>query len=397
MKNTFIILLVFLATLFPAGIVSAVDFTTPGQYEWVVPSGVTKIQVKLWGAGGAGGSGKKIDNSHRAGQGGGAGGYLDHVMTVNPGDRYTVKVGAGGIAVPGKTTAAGGTGSEFFLASDRSRVIGAAGGAGGVTYVWDEDYAGENGSPSPFGGIGGTRTTPATGGVGYIGTVESSQRGRSGAVIQGDDRGNPSATSGGGAPFGGAGGSRGRLGPDGSGHCNTSSPAPRGIFGLPWWASPPPAVIIDAILSDGTNCNDPSLRAQHGTGPGGGGGGSDTGLGANGANGKVSITLLPPDNPSGGGGTPPVVPGNPSDGGNSPVVTLPPPVVRSSSGGYNQATVKLVSQTMPIPQTLASQTISLTQVPYTGLSETLSWMGVVLLTIILAGFGNAFLKRLKRA
>lgn len=376
----------FTGVLFPGVIFADQDFSQSGTYEWQVPHNVNRVQVKVWGAGGAGGTGKKIDNSHRAGQGGGAGGYVEQTIDVVPGTKYTVIVGKGGRGVAGKTNASGGGASEFYIAGNRSGVVGASGGGGGVTYVWAENYAGENGQPAEFGGQGGTSDLPAKGGRGYIGTTPSGEQGGGGAVIQGDDRGNPSATSGGGSPRGGQGGSRGRLGPDGSGHCN--NPSSGGFLGLPWWATPVPILIIDGLTSDGDCHNDPNFRARHGTFPGGGGGGSDTGLGADGADGKVSIVYVS----SNGTTTVPVPPSNPgnggSTGGGTPVTPpAPEPIRRSSSGGYNQATVSIINQTkttqVAVPNTLASQTITLTDVPYTGpaddIRKTLLFIGLFLL------------------
>jgi len=384
MKKAFLIAIaiIFSGILFPGVIFANQDFSQAGTFEWQVPQDVTRIQVKVWGAGGAGGTGKKIDNSHRAGQGGGAGGYVEQTLDVVPGTKYTVIVGKGGKAVTGKTNASGGGASEFYIAGNRSGVIGAAGGGGGVTYVWAENYAGENGQPAEFGGQGGTADLPAKGGRGYVGTTPSGQAGSDGAVVQGDNRGNPSATSGGGSPNGGQGGSRGRLGPDGSGHCN--NPSSGGFLGLPWWATPVPILIIDGLTSDGDCHNDPNFRAKHGTFPGGGGGGSDTGLGADGADGKVSITYLPASTP-----VPPSNPGNGgSTGGGTPVTPpAPEPIRRSSSGGYNQATVSIVNRTKitpaVVPTTLASQTVILTEVPYTGpeddIRKTLLFIGLFLM------------------
>lgn len=55
---------------------NTVNFTAAGESIWTVPSGVTSIWVKMWGAGGTAGS---------TGNGGG-GGYMEGFLAVNPGN-----------------------------------------------------------------------------------------------------------------------------------------------------------------------------------------------------------------------------------------------------------------------------------------------------------------------
>jgi hypothetical protein len=67
---------------------------TGSDQSWVVPVGVTSVTVKLWGAGGAGGSRQPI-SAFDAPAGGGAG-YATGVLAVTPGETLTVVVGGGG-------------------------------------------------------------------------------------------------------------------------------------------------------------------------------------------------------------------------------------------------------------------------------------------------------------
>jgi len=68
---------------------------------FIVPANITKLRVRVLGAGGGGGNNKS---------GGGGGGYADGVFTVTPGTSYTVTVGVGGAG--GATGTAGGTSSS---------------------------------------------------------------------------------------------------------------------------------------------------------------------------------------------------------------------------------------------------------------------------------------------
>lgn len=66
------------------------SYPTPGQFSWTAPAGVTKIMVKMWGAGGGGG----ITN------GGGGGGYIQFYRTVTPSQVIQFTVGQGGAGIP---------------------------------------------------------------------------------------------------------------------------------------------------------------------------------------------------------------------------------------------------------------------------------------------------------
>jgi len=73
------------------------NFTTIGAVQnWVVPVGVTKVKVELWGGGGYGTYiflGFGFENS---GAGGGGGGYITGYFTVTGGSSVSVVVGGGG-------------------------------------------------------------------------------------------------------------------------------------------------------------------------------------------------------------------------------------------------------------------------------------------------------------
>ena len=67
---------------------------TPGTSSISIPSGVTSIHVKLWGAGGAGSSHNNCSTcSFYAG---GSGAYVTCNIPVNSGDTLTILIGQGG-------------------------------------------------------------------------------------------------------------------------------------------------------------------------------------------------------------------------------------------------------------------------------------------------------------
>ena len=64
---------------------------------WTAPVGVTFITVEAIGGGGSAGGGRAVNN---AGGGGGAGGqYAKGIVSVTPGNGYTVTIGNGGTGV----------------------------------------------------------------------------------------------------------------------------------------------------------------------------------------------------------------------------------------------------------------------------------------------------------
>lgn len=72
-------------------------FDTPGTYTWTAPAGVSKISLKIWGAGGGGGGRQSPQAGNEegiAGNGGGGSGLLVAVAPVTAGQTYAVHVGA---------------------------------------------------------------------------------------------------------------------------------------------------------------------------------------------------------------------------------------------------------------------------------------------------------------
>ncbi|MDT7953415.1 MAG: hypothetical protein RQ966_18075 [Acetobacteraceae bacterium] len=143
---------------------------------WAVPSGVSRVRVRLVGAGGGGGGG----TANFGGGGGGGGGYAEAILQLQPGQNIAVVVGVGGASSPANVTGGAGGASSF------GNLVVAQGGFGGASA-----------NPDSHGG---------TGGLGTVGTlVYPGGMGGDGPMI-----GNVPAGSGGATVFGGGG--RGSMG-----------------------------------------------------------------------------------------------------------------------------------------------------------------------------------------
>lgn len=129
-------------------------FTTSST--WVCPSGVTSALIECWGGGGCGATGNLTFNPTPrgyAGPGGGGGQYVRKVITVIPGNSYTVTVGDGGQpANAGASIGLSGSSSWFGSPS----TVRASGGGGG----------GSTPSAIGLGGSGGVGTVKHNGGNG---------------------------------------------------------------------------------------------------------------------------------------------------------------------------------------------------------------------------------------
>lgn len=129
---------------------SSTSYTTPGTYDYIVPSGATSLIVEGWAGGGGGGAGGSAASPLAicAGGGGGAGGaYVKVQFDVTPGETVEVVVGGGG---------AGGARGES------PTFVGENGGKGGNSSVFYDGY-------NPFvagGGNGGLRASCSTIGIG---------------------------------------------------------------------------------------------------------------------------------------------------------------------------------------------------------------------------------------
>jgi hypothetical protein len=216
-------------------------FTTSGT--WTAPDNVTSVTVECWGGGGAGG---KATGNPAEGGGGAGGAYAKKVVSVTPGNTYTVTVGAATGANTG-TTVVNGNDSWFGTTG----TVIAKGGAGGTAATTNSSN-GTGGTGTTTGSIG---DTVYAGGSGANGSFSSSLAGGAG---------------GGGAGDAGAGGNAsGNTG--GTGGTGTTTSGGAGAGGV----------------ADGT-------AGTTGTAPGGGGSGGDanTATDRNGGGGARGLVIL---------------------------------------------------------------------------------------------------------
>ncbi|MCC6601065.1 MAG: hypothetical protein IT223_10380 [Crocinitomicaceae bacterium] len=197
-------------------------FTYTGDYQtFAVPSCVSTIFVKMWGAGGGG------NNAN-----GGAGGYTDGYISVTPGQQFKILVGGGGdlnhtvgtyeFGGGGWTYPdggnGGGSGGGRTSLRDISNTIDlmTAGGGGGGGYMGGNDNfggagGGTNGAlgSGSGSGAGGTQSSGGSGGTGNGGTAQS------GSQYQGGSNTSGWAGGGGGGGYFGGGGASGVSGDHG--------------------------------------------------------------------------------------------------------------------------------------------------------------------------------------
>jgi hypothetical protein len=171
-----------------SGNAGSVSYTTGGTNTFTVPTGVTSITVKAWGAGGGGGGGS---GSSGVGGGGGGGGFAQATISVTPGWSLNVSVGSGGNNAA--TNSDGGNGGGFSAVQHSGTYLIQAGGGGGG--------GGTIGSTTGNGGDGG-----AGGGLNGV------TGGNGGGTSPGDGGGRGTNTAGGAAGAAGTGGHAGAAG-----------------------------------------------------------------------------------------------------------------------------------------------------------------------------------------
>ena len=194
-------------------------WTTPGDYSYIVPSGVTSIpKIEVHGTGGGGGFSPSLNNKSGGG-GGGAGRAYSTGVSVTPGETLTIRITAGGpggirASRPGQS---GGETGVFRGVTPLVRVAGASGGTEAAVLTTSLGGAGgiathgdtlTNGSP----GVDGTSTL----GSGSGGNAASPNGGLGGAGVTATSAGNPGTSPGGGGSggkngYGGGAGASGRV------------------------------------------------------------------------------------------------------------------------------------------------------------------------------------------
>ncbi|MEK6878908.1 MAG: hypothetical protein AABY22_04835, partial [Nanoarchaeota archaeon] len=187
--------------------------TTTGT-DFVVPTGVTTLTVKCWGAGGGGAGG----GNAAAGGAGGGGGFAQADIAVTA-ETLSGRVGGGGVQglndeVSGTDDGGGGGGGGYSAILRGATFLvqcggGGGGGAGSGTGGETGGPAGAGGGASGESGTDGANTAP---GLGKAGLLGSSSAGGAGGD---DDTGNPGTA--GGANLGGDGGAGGATSAGGTG------------------------------------------------------------------------------------------------------------------------------------------------------------------------------------
>jgi hypothetical protein len=182
------------------GVSNLQAFAQSGTF--VVPAGVNRVRVRLWGGGGGGGAG-----GGTAGAGGSGGGYGEGYFPVTPGQTIAITVGGGGgSGAPGGSSsfgtlasASGGAPGGAGSSSGVGIAANVAGGASGTALVLSGQL-GQNGLDFPGGGLlggmgGGTFGTPST--PGPAGTTSSNNTGLTGLTPGGGGSGGIGSGNGG--------------------------------------------------------------------------------------------------------------------------------------------------------------------------------------------------------
>lgn len=110
-----------------SGITTILKYTSPGTYTFTKPTGVKKIFIQLWGAGG---SGAVTAGGGTTGIGGGGGGYVEALVEPSSvSSSTTITIGTGGASVTSSGTGIGGNagGNSSF-----GSLLSANGGGGGI-------------------------------------------------------------------------------------------------------------------------------------------------------------------------------------------------------------------------------------------------------------------------
>jgi PEGA domain/Collagen triple helix repeat (20 copies) len=151
------------------GLIGRHEFLSNSTF--VVPTGVSRLSVELFGAGG-GGTVLRCNN----GGGGGAGAYTSTILAVQEGQTLTINVGAGGSA--GALSMPGGNGGDTEVTDANNTVLVVAHGGGGgqpdSVPCGPPNPGAAGGSPDPnamisHGGASAPSSSPLnSGGVGYL-------------------------------------------------------------------------------------------------------------------------------------------------------------------------------------------------------------------------------------
>lgn len=212
----------------------SLTWTTPGQYTWVVPEGVTEVHVDIASA--SGGNRPISDGPFQGGHFGGLGDRMQGTLEVTPGEQMVLDVAAQGTdGAAGGGGDSGGVGGRGWAhggdGGSGSRGIGVpsysqgGGGGGGSSYIGGPDYRldihlGGGGGAGGFavcGGNPGGNTGDAGWKVSNNCASDGGDPGQAGVTDGfGANGSNANSSSGQGGGGGGGGGARGGGGADAS-------------------------------------------------------------------------------------------------------------------------------------------------------------------------------------
>jgi Passenger-associated-transport-repeat len=185
--------------------------SSSGNYSWTCPSGVTSVQVEVWGGGGQGGNIQmnRTTGSYTGDTGGGGGGAYakKNSMPVTAGQTYTIVIPAAANNTSDMVNGNHHDGSAVaftnLVTDSGGQIYVLAGGGTGGT-----NYNGNTSGATSGGGPGSSTTSGAdashNGGTGATSTSSGGGGGGGGAGDNGDGNagGSPSVTSGGGGGTG---------------------------------------------------------------------------------------------------------------------------------------------------------------------------------------------------
>ena len=183
--------------------VTSQTFSYTGAIQnFTVPTGVTLINVSMWGGGGA-----SNNVSDGAAAKGGAGGFVKFTIAVTPGESLTVNVGGKGSMPVIQYRQPGGAGgmSALLRSATYLGISGGGGGGGGYGNSNNDSWGGSGGGTTA--NSGGNASIYATGGGGGTqsagGTGGTPGPGQNGASLQGGNGSGSNLTTLGGWPNGG--------------------------------------------------------------------------------------------------------------------------------------------------------------------------------------------------
>jgi hypothetical protein len=261
-------------------------FTEVGEHTWIVPEGVTSVDVLVVGGGGGG--------AGRYGGGGGAGGvvYIEN-YSVSPSQIINITVGDGGNGAPG-TGGVGSNGQNSVF--DMLTAIGGGGGGGNFNVPGN---SGGSGGGSSGSGVGASATQPgsASGGYGNNGgnglATYWNNGGGGGAGEVGENGTTTKVGDGGdglyyGDIFGNQYGENGWFGGGGGGGSHNPAPSTWAVGGIGGGGDGGD----DLHTLPSGYIGDNGDNGMSGTGGGGGAGSTDSGTGGAGGKGGSGVVLI---------------------------------------------------------------------------------------------------------